>query len=164
MAQNIHRLPMEELIPLVKLQLENGARAQLTVTGYSMMPMLRNRRDRVELIPAGEQCHAGDVALYCRDNGQYVLHRIVACTPNGYICCGDNQAMREPVRHDQLLAVVDAFVRKGKRCEVTDLGYRMYTAIWVKLFFLRRPYIGIRRCLGRLWGKIRKNRRNKREE
>lgn len=149
-------MEMESLSELLMLQLQNGGHAHLTVTGCSMQPMLCHRRDTVELIPVSKKQKAGDVILYRRENGQYVLHRIIAETEDGYICCGDNQAMREPVAHGQLLAVVDGFVRKGKRHTVEDPGYRLYTAVWVKLFLLRKHYIALRRCLGRLRRKLGK--------
>lgn len=152
----IRAIPMDALSELVMLQLENGGRAQLTVTGCSMQPMLCHRRDTVELVPVSGSQRPGDVILYRRENGQYVLHRIIALTPEGYLCSGDNQAMREPVAHDQLLAVMDGFTRKGKRYGLDATGYRVYTWIWVKLFFLRKYYIAIRRCLGRLRSNIRR--------
>lgn len=149
-------IAMENLSELLMLQLEKGGRTRLTVTGCSMQPMLVHHRDVVELIPVSQKQKAGDLILYRRKTGEYILHRIIAEADGGYICCGDNQAMREPVDHDQLLAVVDGFVRKGKHYTVEDPGYRLYTAVWVKLFFLRKPYIVVRRCLGRLYNKIRK--------
>ena len=147
---------MEELAQLVILQLQNGGRARLTVTGCSMQPMLYHRRDAVELVPVCQRQSAGDVALYRRKNGQYVLHRIVAVRKDGYLCCGDNQAEPEIISHDMLLAVVDAFVRKGQRYTTKVLLYRLYTAVWVRLFFLRSPYIAVRRFLGRQRGRIRR--------
>ena len=149
-------IPMEELAELVMLQLEKGGRAWLTVTGWSMMPLLYHRRDAVELIPVSPQQKAGDIIFYRRENGQYVLHRIIAVTEDSYVCCGDNQAERETVLHTQLLAVVDGFTRKGKRYALTAPGYRLYTAVWVKLFPLRKYYIALRRCLGRIRIKLKK--------
>lgn len=158
MQMQIRTIPMEELSELVMLQLEKGGRARLTVTGWSMQPLLYNRRDVVELVPVSGKEKPGDIILYRRENGQYVLHRIIAQLPEGYICSGDNQAMREPVARDQLLAVVDGFTRKGKSYTLHAPGYRLYTALWVKLFFLRKPYIAIRRRIGRLLCKVRRNR------
>lgn len=152
----IRAIPMDTLSELVMLQLENGGRAQLTVTGCSMLPMLHHRRDTVELIPVVGSQKPGDIILYRRENGQYVLHRIIALSPEGYICSGDNQAMREPVAQEQLLAVVDGFTRKGKRYPLEHRGYRLYTWVWVKLFFLRGCYIAVRRLLGRMRNKLRK--------
>ena len=74
-------LPMEELWQLLQLQLSSGGRARLPVTGYSMMPMLRNRKDTVELIPAADRQKRGAVILYRRESGAYVLHRIIRVKP-----------------------------------------------------------------------------------
>ena len=43
-------IPMESLAQLIRLQLENGGRSSLLVTGISMYPILRHRRDTVELV------------------------------------------------------------------------------------------------------------------
>ena len=147
---------MEQLAELITLQLDNGGRASLTITGYSMMPLLRQRRDAVELILPSDRQKKGDIILYRRENGQYVLHRIIALTEGGYICCGDNQASREPVAHSQLIGVVDGYVRKGKKRTLKGVGYRLYRWIWVNLFFLRPGYIWLRRHTGKVLKRLRK--------
>lgn len=155
MGKNIRPIPMEELFKVIRLQLENGGRARLTVTGRSMLPQLRAYRDSVELIPVSGRQKNGRIILYRRENGQFVLHRIVRQTEDGYICCGDNEAVRESVKHTQLLAVVDGLTRKGKRISMEHIGYRMYTALWVGLFPLRGLYIGIRRFCGKCYRSFR---------
>ena len=149
-------IPMEQLAELITLQLEKGGRAPLTVTGSSMMPMLYGRRDTVELIPAAYRQKKGDIILYRRKSGRYVLHRIIGLTADGYICCGDNQATKEFVCHEQLIAVVNGFVRKEKTYAMNTPGYRLYRWLWVNLFFLRPGYIWLRRRLGRLRKQLRK--------
>lgn len=148
-------VPMKDLAEVIKLQLDNGGKATLTVTGSSMMPMLVSRRDSVILVPPGGE-KKGDIVLYQRESGQYVLHRIIQVTQTGYIISGDNQAMREDVAKEQLVAVVDGFVRNGKQYALDAPFYRLYQTVWVELFFLRRYYIGIRRRLGRLWHRIKR--------
>ena len=49
MALHRKNVPMEELVPLLQLQMETGGSARLIVTGYSMMPMLHHRKDSVVL-------------------------------------------------------------------------------------------------------------------
>lgn len=151
------RVSMESLAELLALQLENGGRAMLTVTGSSMLPMLRHRRDQVELIPLAPRQNKGDIILYRRENGRYVLHRIVGVIPDGYICCGDNQAEKEWVKQEQLFAVVDGFTRKGRSYTLEHSGYRLYKALWVELFPLRPCYIAIRRGVGKLYRRLRKS-------
>ena len=149
-------VPMESLAQLIVLQLKENQTAKLTVTGISMMPMLRHREDQVMLIPVAGCCKPGDIILYRRENGRYVLHRIIRLIENGYICCGDNQAEEEIVMHNQLIAVVNGFIRNEKTYKLNHLGYRAYVFVWVKLFWLRPIYIKIRRRIGRFLGKQRK--------
>lgn len=142
-------IPAKELMELIRLQLENGGCARLPVTGYSMKPMLRHGKDAVYLRPVDPRQKKGDLILYRRNNGSFVLHRIVRVVQEGYFCSGDNQWEREFVAHSQLLAVENGFVRQGKTYAHDHPGYRIYRFLCVALFCLRRPYIGIRRFLGR---------------
>ncbi|MBQ8360290.1 MAG: hypothetical protein IJX37_10395 [Oscillospiraceae bacterium] len=153
-------VPMESLAEVIRLQLDNGGRANLTVTGNSMYPMLLGRRDSVTLIPPAN-LKKGDVILFQRESGAYILHRIIGITAQGYICSGDNQAIREPVSPERVVAVVDSFVRKGK-CHTVKTGfYRFYSAVWVGMFGLRPVYLVCWRYLGRLRRKLRSVFRNK---
>lgn len=148
------KVPMESLAEIIQLQLERGGKASLTVTGNSMRPMLMDQRDTVTLITPGA-LQKGDLVLFKRSSGAYVLHRIIKKTQDGYICCGDNQTIHEPVQQDQIIAVVDGFVRKGKFCTTAAPLYRLYTAVWMRLFSLRRLYYICRRRLGRFRRKLR---------
>lgn len=160
MEMQKQKIPMESLSELIRFQLENGGRANLMVTGNSMYPMLRSGVDMVELVPVTERQKKGDIILYRRDNGRYILHRIVKLTQEGYICCGDNQVEKEPVRHDQLLAVVDGFVRKGKPHSLNNMGYRLYKILWVEMFPMRRYVLAVVKRLFILRQKMRRWKRH----
>lgn len=155
-------IPMEELMPLLQLQMEASGSAVLTVTGWSMLPMLHDRKDTVTICPASGSCEKADVILYLRDNGQYVLHRILRKTKEGYILCGDNQFFTEKVREDQVLAVVSGFTRKGKSYLVTHPGYRRYAGLWVFFHPVRWLYLIPRRAVGSVRAMLRRLRRKKR--
>lgn len=148
-------IPMEELMAVLQLQMETAGSAVLNVTGWSMLPMLHNRRDSVTICPVEARCNRGDVILYRRKSGQYVLHRVLRRTEEGYILCGDNQFFTEKVEHDQLLAVVTGFTRKGKTYSVSHPGYRFYTGIWVFFHPVRWLYLMPRRAVGRIRTQIR---------
>lgn len=146
---------MEHLVELLSLQLEHGC-ATLAVTGASMMPMLRHGRDLVRLERLERPPRRGDVLLYRRESGQYILHRVVrAEKKTGLWCSGDNQWQEEAILPTQVLAVVCAFCRKGKWYTVDHLGYQMYVRLWVGLFPFRQPILVLRRRLGRLRRRIR---------
>ena len=147
-------MPMEQLAQLLAVQLENGT-APLRVTGSSMHPILRHRRDTVYLQRPEEPLKKGDVIFYCRDNGRYVLHRIVRVIGEGqYICSGDNQYIPETVLQPQVLAVAESFRRGKKSVTTRHVGYRIFVWVWVGLFPVRRPILAVRRGLGRLRNRI----------
>lgn len=118
-------------MPLFREQLAKGKSIRFSPRGTSMLPMLRQGVDQVELSPLPEKLHRFDIPFYQRDNGQYILHRIVGFRDGAYVCLGDNQFQMEyGVREDQMIAVVTAFYRNGVRHCVTELPYRIYCRIW----------------------------------
>ena len=147
----VSTIPMEELAEILSLQMASGGTARLVVTGDSMYPTFRHRKDVVFLQPVSRALKRGDLILYKRENGQYVLHRIVTKPKNGaFICCGDNQWEKEPVKAHQVIAVTNGFIRKGKPGNESDFSYRLRVGLWIFLFPVRRPLLALRRKLGRL--------------
>ena len=155
-------ISMDELVPILQMQMETAGSAVLTVTGYSMLPMLHNGKDTVRLTPVKGAVKKGDLILYKRDNGVYVLHRILCVKGSTLICCGDNQYITEKIGTHQVLAVVSGFVRNGKTYRAEDRGYRAYVFWWVALHPIRILYLIPRRLLGWILAMIRRWRRGKR--
>ena len=87
--------------------------------------------------PLPEKLKKYDLPLYQRDNGDYVLHRIVKVREH-YTCIGDNQFSYENgIRDDQIIAVVTGFYRKEKFISIENPLYKIYCAIWDKSRGLR---------------------------
>ena len=86
---------LEELMPIIRESLAAGNNVRFLPKGVSMLPMLRQGTDSVLLSPLPETLKKYDLPLYQRDNGQYVLHRIVK-TGETYTCVGDNQFFWKP--------------------------------------------------------------------
>ena len=117
---------MEELMPLIQESLMAGKSVRFFPHGISMLPMLRQGIDSVVISPLPETLKKYDLPLYRRDDGAYVLHRIVE-TGETFTCMGDNQFTRESgVRRDQMIALVTAFYRGEKYHSVEETGYRLY--------------------------------------
>ena len=140
------RIPMEALYPILETQLQRGE-AQLPVTGVSMTPTIRGGRDFVRLKQMERPAKRGDILLYRRENGQFILHRVVK---GGEVlkCCGDRQLETETVRPEQALAVVSAICRKGRWFAVTSPLYRLCAAVWM-ILPLRRLALFLRRKIRR---------------
>lgn len=136
-------LRLKQLMPLIREQLSAGKTVRFSPRGVSMLPMLRQGRDKVVLSPVTGRLKKYDLPLYQRDNGQYVLHRIVGVGET-YTCIGDNQYEQEyGIRRDQIIAVATAFTREDRQIPVTDFAYQVYCRVWHWI----RP---VRRFLGRL--------------
>lgn len=146
----IQNLPLDALAAAISAELAEQGRARLLVVGHSMVPMLRSGRDRVILSPVDRPLKPGAIILFQRSAEQPVLHRIIRRKGDGFLCCGDHQHQLEWVAADRVLAVVSAFERAGKSCCVTQWSYRIYVAAMLAFFPLRRPYLYIRKSLGRL--------------
>lgn len=121
---------LEELMPLIRECLACGQSVRFAPRGTSMLPMLRQGKDEVVLSPVPQRLKKYDLPLYRRENGQFVLHRVIKAAES-YTCIGDNQFRKEPgLSHEQMIAVVSAFSRGGKEHSVTELGYRIYCRLW----------------------------------
>lgn len=145
---------MQELGPLIVRTVDAGGTAELTVTGRSMLPLLLDRVSRVKLAPISEP-RRGDMILYRRDNGRYVLHRLIHCESDGtYTFCGDGQTDLEPgLRREQLLAVVQSFARREKWRNCNNALY----GLWWRIHVADRP---LRRFLRRGVGFLRRKLRS----
>ena len=136
-------------MPIFREQLASGHSVRFSPKGVSMLPMLRQGIDTVVLSPLPEKLKKYDIPLYQRDNGKYVLHRIVKVGQT-YTCIGDNQYKKEPgLRRNQMIAVVTAFSRGDRTIPVTAPGYRLYCRLW----HYSRP---VRHFLSRVKNRIRR--------
>ena len=121
---------LDVLMPLIRERLSAGQSVRFSPRGTSMLPMLRQGIDSVVLAPLPDRLEKYDLPLYQRENGKYVLHRIVAAGET-YTCIGDNQFANEPgLRRDQMIAVVSGFYRGEKFYSVHSPEYWLYCRIW----------------------------------
>lgn len=149
---NAQTLPQEEFFALLCETLRAGGTATFTPSGESMRPMLRSGRDKVTLRLPTEPLRRHDLPLYRRENGQYVLHRVLGRDAQGYLLRGDHQLETEHgITDGQIVGLVVAFERGGKRYAVTDRRYRLYCRLWnsAAVFFARRALRAVRARLHR---------------
>lgn len=128
---------LEDLMPLFKERLAEGHTVQFGPKGTSMLPMIRQNIDTVVMAPAPAKLKKYDLPLYQRDNGQYVLHRIVKVGET-YTCIGDNQYEYEyGVRPDQIIGVIVGFYRDQEYISVDRWSHRAYRCLWHRSRWLR---------------------------
>ena len=117
-------------------------------SGVSMLPMLKDRRDTIVVLPKTERLKPLDVALYKRGD-LYVLHRVLSVTPDGYIIRGDNCYSDENVPETAVIGVLSEFFRKDKHYYCTDKKYLKYVKKRLKSYKLRLLFMKSKwRCVG----------------
>ncbi len=124
------QVPVELLLPFLKEMIAAGKSVNMTVTGNSMMPLLRDRRDSVVLVKP-EKIKRFDIVLYIDLEDKVILHRIVKCGPSGYMIVGDNQLELDgPISPDRIVATVTGFNRNGRYFSCKKWWVRLYAWFW----------------------------------
>ena len=109
---------------------KNGYHAS-TTSGYSMYPLLRDRRDNIVVRPCSGRLKKYDVPLYKRGN-EYVLHRIIKVLPDGYVICGDNCINKEyNIKDENILGVLTEVYRNNKKINMDGLPYKIYVPFFL---------------------------------
>ena len=135
------KISMEEMAPLIQEILSESGDVSFVSAGTSMLPTIRDRKDTVTLVKPQGKLEKGDIPFYRRDNGQYILHRVVYVNGDTYVMCGDNQWENEyNVRQDQIIGVLRSIERNGKVHNVTDLDYRIYVKLLPLVKYGRKYY------------------------
>lgn len=159
MAQtSVKYVSLEEL-------LKNDGYLIYTNVGVSMLPLLREHRDIIEIhrkdstIP----CKRYDVVLFKIDN-KYILHRILKVQPLDYVTCGDHNIRKEyGITDEMILGVMTRVIRDGKSIYPTDWKYKVYFHLWCDFYPIRAAilYVSLKvKTVGRrikklLFGKIK---------
>ena len=154
MSGNISKeFSISKLRAVMDSVINTGGEFKMISRGTSMLPMLRNGVDTVAIVKKDGKLKVGDVPLYIRENGEYVLHRIIKVKKDGYVLRGDNQTVSEyPVTDERIVGVLTAYIKDGKRIECTDFKYRVYSFYVVHFMplrlFYKRSVSFARRILG----------------
>ncbi len=97
--------------------------------GASMMPIFRDNKDIAVVKKINEPLKVNDVLLYKKKyKDEYVLHRLIAITDDGYIIRGDNNHFDEKnITDDDIVGILKGFHRNGKYfdCE-KSIAYKVY--------------------------------------
>ena len=128
-----------------------------TNVGYSMMPLLRQRKDIIEIKAKGHNRYKKyDVVLY-KLNGEYILHRILKVFPDRYVIAGDhNTFLDPPVTDDMILGVMTRVIRDGKSITPDNFWYKVYVHLWCDFYPLRIFIIKAKSFIYRYWDAIKR--------
>jgi len=142
----------KDLEPAIREKLASGGRVRIMPNGTSMLPMIRQGLDEVELTATNGRLKKYDIAFYKRGSGQFVLHRIIKVRKNDYVFCGDNQTDPEyGITDDMIIAVVSGYYKDGKYIDIHDKQYLKYCKSHVKKqrmkYYIPRLKLAIKKLL-----------------
>lgn len=116
-----------------------------TNVGDSMYPLIKPR-DLLVIKKSDLPLKRLDVPLYKRDNGQYVLHRIVKVRKDDYLICGDNRVEIESgITDKHIIGVLTDVIRDGETISVYSFKKRVYAHLWMDFRPIKRVIFRIRR-------------------
>ena len=117
---------------------ENITALPLVISGNSMSPFLVHGRDTVYLSRLDRPAKRGDVLLYKRESGAYILHRVYKVEKDSYTMVGDAQIQLEQgIRQDQIIAIMTSALRKGKLQKKGSFWWEFFEKLWIRIIPLR---------------------------
>lgn len=129
----------QELYGVISETLARDGTVSFTANGSSMHPFIRGGTDKVVLHSLPERIRKHDIVFYRRKNGQFVLHRVVACKGSAFVMCGDNQFILERnVTRDLMIGIVSSLERDGRSIDPFSFSGKVYCFFLpCRRFFLR---------------------------
>jgi len=152
MKHNVKILEPETLMEPLLALLEETDAVPLVISGSSMTPFLAHGRDTVYLSKVQRPLKRGDMILYRRTGGAYILHRIFRVEEGSYTLVGDAQTLLEPgIRPEQVLAVVTAVRRKGELVQKGSFRWDFFEKVWIRMVPLRPAVRAVYSCLRKIF-------------
>ena len=117
---------------------EGRQEVPVTVAGSSMTPFLHHG-DTVYLNPRVDPPKKGDIVLYTRPSGQYILHRVVQVNGDGsYIMLGDIQTDREWIESVEAIhGIAVKALHRGRILTPKSARWQFFARVWLHMVPLR---------------------------
>ena len=144
----VRQMDPQTFLPALLELVDQGQDMPLVISGGSMTPFLVHGRDTILISAVREPLRRGDMALYQRRNGYYVMHRIcrvetVDGVP-GYYFVGDAQTQIEgPIAREQILGHITAVKRKGQWLRPGDFWWEFFEHVWPRVLPVRHRILGL---------------------
>ncbi len=128
--------------------IDQGHEVSIPVVGSSMTPFLGDGRDQVFVKAPWRPIRRGDIVLYRRRNGEFVLHRVHRVHGSGesatYDVIGDAQdRIERGINKEQVFAVAARARRKGKIIEPGSFYWWSFQYIWIRIIPLRHMILRV---------------------
>ena len=130
-------IKLEKIYPLMLEAFSLDKTFSFPIKGTSMLPLLRTD-DVVTIKKIENDIQKGDILLFKRNDGSFILHRVNIIKKDYYLIVGDHQTKKEKVLFDQIISKVINYQKKknNKTYYMKGIRYSLYKFI-VKFKFIR---------------------------
>lgn len=131
-------MKMELVASLIEEAFRDNKTFEFPIKGTSMNPFLHTG-DLVEL-KKSDTFKKNDIILYKRNDGTFILHRIVKVKDDYFILLGDHQVKKEfPIYYNQIIGKVISYKKNNKQKYLKGIKYKIYL-FSLKFYFIRKMY------------------------
>lgn len=125
----------EDFFSWVESEIADGRSVKFRVKGNSMLPLLRNGKEKVVLYSyRNRELKKGDIILF-RYKGRHLLHRIIKKDNHHYLLQGDgvSSSYEECTEKDVVGVVREVCRPSGRTISVDSLSWRLAVRMWLYL-------------------------------
>lgn len=128
--------------------------------GSSMEPLIRYMKDSITIIPVNRQLKVGDIVLYKRADGKYVVHRLYRIIEDEKLVqtWGDNCDKPDPLMPISSILGIGLYLQKNGKQQLLDTDEQRKRGInWINSKYRRKgwmEYKKIRRKIGNVLRKM----------
>ena len=142
---------LSDMEPVIKKVLSEEGIFSFYPKGTSMEPTIHQGVDQVRLKKLPKKLKRYQIILYKRDNGAFVLHRIVKVCKDSYIMRGDNQFYSESgIRREQMIGVACSLKTPKREVSTESIRFQLKSAIWVETASVRRILRSVRSRIAKI--------------
>ena len=153
-------LSIDEWCDMARKGIDVPVRIQLS--GYSMQPLIRYKRDYVTIIPLRRQLMISDVVVFKTYDGRFCCHRVSKLNDGRVQTFGDNTVQPDPwMPESSVIGLVTEVERSGKTYSLDCRAARAYGKLHMALFPFRKFKRDVIQLLWKYYVKVFKRKGDK---
>ena len=145
-SPQVRTISIEEWCALNKE--ETCLAVRIRLDGNSMYPLIRRMQDYITIHPVDRRIIKGDIVLFKRADGRYVVHRVRKTKGHAVLTMGDNCSCPDiEITADSVLGYITRIERGEHIINADTPLMRSLGLIWLILLPLRKLYSKIKKTI-----------------
>ena len=111
----------------------------IQLSGYSMQPLIRYKKDYVTIIPLRRKVKVSDIVVFLNTDNRYCAHRVSKIRDGKILTLGDNCYLPDSWKTpDEIIGLIVSMERDGKKYNLDCKSARAYGRLHMALLPLRK--------------------------